>query len=493
MKKFIKLTALLLALLLVLPLAVACNKNNGDNTDNGKNPANTTTNAGGDATPGDNKYADIAGEYILDASNLGMPIKRYIKISADGKFVIGADRTYTSLKGDGSVGNSGDTYMFLYSDSTNESPKTATFKFEGVNMVFSTSVPIGSASISPNTDENIYPVAKKIVHEELLGTYSGNLDKATGMGTVPYTFEITLGYGLEYTFSSSFTMMGTSMTRVECGTFAVDGEKITFTATVVDDVAVEAPVAVEGTLTNSKITAPFKLSAMASAADTVEMSFAKYAEVAGTYTAKVMLMGSLEFGATIVLDSFGGYKYTTTDPAQDNAVQYEETGSFTIDGGKIVLTASAEGATPVEGTITDFTITAKLYVHSMITVSTNITFYSEAVSGEFSATATTEAGAEYVSTLLLYGNTYTLGVAKADGTIVYACEGTFEIQTAVVTSLVLTATKVCSDLSFSDNTVIANAPDEVKVITAPVSDAGINAGLIFDLDDTATIGFSFSK
>ena len=149
MKKFIKLTALLLALLLILPLAVACkNGNNGDD------PAATTTKADDPNNPGGTKYVDISGEYVLDASNLGMPIKRYIKITADGKFSIGTDRTYTTLKGDGTVGNSGDTYMFLYSDSTNDSPKTATFKFEGVNMVFSTSVPIGSASISPNTEGN---------------------------------------------------------------------------------------------------------------------------------------------------------------------------------------------------------------------------------------------------------------------------------------------------------------------------------------------------
>ena len=63
----------------------------------------------------------------------------------------------------------------------------------------------------------------------------------------------------------------------------------------------------------------------------------------------------------------------------------------------------------------------------------------------------------------------------------------------MVTALVLTADKVCNNLDFSDGSVIANAPDEVKVITAPVSNMGINAALIFDLDDTATLGFTFSK
>ena len=480
-----KLTALLLALLLALPLAVACSNNNN---------TSTTTVGGDNPDPADTtKYAAIAGEYLLDASNLGMPIKRYIKVSADGKFVIGTDRTYTSLKGDGTVGNSGDTYMFLYSDSTNDSPKTATFTFDGVNMVFSTSVPIGSASISPNAETGAVPVAKKLVHEDILGTYAGSYDKVSGMGgTVHYTFELVLGYGLEYTFSSSFTMMGTSMTLTESGSFAVDGEKITFTATEKDGEAVAAPTAVEGTIVGKKITAAFKLSAMASAAETVEMNFATYADIAGTYTGVVSLMGGMAtYAAALELDAFGGYVYVTVD--EEEAIQYSEEGTFTVEAGKLLLTSSAEGATAIEATLNEFTIVASLKVSSMVPMATSITFYSEAVSGEFSATATTDGGVEYTAFLLLEGNTYKLAVGQDENNIVYACEGTFTIQMGMVNSLVLTATKVCSSPSFSDDTVITDAPDEVKTITAPVSEAGINASLIFDLDDSATLGFNFAK
>ena len=488
MKNFMKLTALLLVLLLVLPLAVACSNKNAD-------PNNTNTNTPGEenSDPVDNtKYADIAGEYLLDASNLGMPIKRYIKVSADGKFVIGTDRTYTSLKGDGTVGNSGDTYMFLYSDSTNESPKTATFKFEGVNMVFSTSVPIGTASVSPNAETGELPVAKKLVHEEYLGTYAGSFDKVSAMGTVPYTFELVLGYGLEYTFSSSFSMMNTSMTLTESGTFAIDGDKITFTATEKDGEAVAEPTAVEGTIADKKITAAFKLSAMASAAETVEMNFATYADIAGTYTGVVSLMnGMVSYDAALKLDAFGGYTYETTDG--EGAVQYSDEGAFTVEDGKLMLTSSAEDATTVEATLNEFTIVASMKVSSMVPMATSITFYSEAVSGNFTATATTEGGVEYMAALLLVGNTYKLAVALDEENVVYACEGTFEIQSGMVTSLVLTASKICSSPTFSDDTIITDAPDEIKTITAPVSESGINASLIFDLDDTAELGFNFSK
>ena len=39
-----------------------------------------------------------AGEYLLDASPLGMPMKWFIKITADGKFAISTTRDYASLK-----------------------------------------------------------------------------------------------------------------------------------------------------------------------------------------------------------------------------------------------------------------------------------------------------------------------------------------------------------------------------------------------------------
>ena len=343
MKSFMKLTALLLVLLLVLPLAVACTNNNAENPSNTpdtNNDQSSTPSGDENSDPADStKYADIAGEYLLDATNLGMPIKRYIKVSADGKFVIGTDRTYTALKGEGTVGNSGDTYMFLYSDSTNESPKTATFKFEGVNMVFSTSVPIGTASISPNAETGEVPVAKKLVNEALLGTYAGTFDKVSAMGgTVHYTFELVLGYGLEYTFSSSFSMMGTSMTLTESGSFAVDGEKITFTATEKAGEAVAEPTAVEGTIVEKKITAAFKLSAMASAAETVEMKFATYADIAGTYTGVVSLMGGMAtYDAALTLDAFGGYTYNTTD---DGEVQYSEEVSRSLSPSTVKVPSS---------------------------------------------------------------------------------------------------------------------------------------------------------
>ena len=99
-----------------------------------------------------------------------------------------------------------------------------------------------------------------------------------------------------------------------------------------------------------------------------------YSDVAGTYTAKVFFLGSLEFDAKIVLDAFGRYEYVSTDPAQNDAVQYEETGTFTVEGGKIVLTPSADGATSTEGTITDSTVTARLKVSNMLSAVTTITF-----------------------------------------------------------------------------------------------------------------------
>ena len=214
MKKLVKMIAMLMVFAMLFAFA-ACTPAETDNTDPKPSAPAEENNA----------YAAIAGEYLLDGSNLGMPMKWYIKVAADGKFVIATARDYATVKGEGVVGSKDGTYMFVYSDSTTESPKTATFTMDGKNMVFSTSIPIGAASLSPNVDEGKYPTAKIIACEELQGSYLGEYEKESAMaGSVLYSYELVLGNGMEYTFSSSFSMMGTVYTRTETGSFAVDGE-----------------------------------------------------------------------------------------------------------------------------------------------------------------------------------------------------------------------------------------------------------------------------
>ena len=89
MKKLFKMISVLLALAMLLSFAGGGPKTPADPTDS--NPADPTNPAAND------EFAAIAGEYELDGADLGMPIKWYIKITADGKFVISSNRNYTPL------------------------------------------------------------------------------------------------------------------------------------------------------------------------------------------------------------------------------------------------------------------------------------------------------------------------------------------------------------------------------------------------------------
>jgi hypothetical protein len=439
-----------------------------------------------------NAYAAIAGEYLLDGSNLGMPMKWYIKVTADGKFVISTARDYATVKGDGVVGSKDGTYMFVYSDSTTEKPKTATFTMEGKNMVFSTNIPIGAASLSPNVDEGKFPTAKIIACEDLQGVYLGEYEKVSPMaGTVLYSYELVLGNGLEYTFSSSFAMMGAVYTRTEIGSFAVNGDKISFTALSVDGEAVEAPAAVDGTIADKTIKAPFKLSMMASEAQEIEAKLGVYAEQAGVYAGlyeKQMGPMTLSYLTKLELDAFGGYKFSTASSSDPETVDYSEEGTYTVADGKFTFQSAAEGAAAVEGTLVNYVMQAKFPISQMVPTAVDLSLYAEEVSGKFSGTATNNEKT-YTATLELLGNAFVLTVNEDGATEpAYVAKGTFEIQKAMLCSVVLTTAELTAN-----GAAVTEIPAELATVSAPVAEAGINAELLFDLDDAAVLGFQLTK
>ncbi len=493
MKNIFKTIAMLLVFAMLLTFA-ACTPAPKDPNPQASTPSGDAGDNNNNSNNSDDKYADIAGEYLLDGSNLGMPMKWYIKVTADGKFVISTARDYATVKGEGSVGSKDGTYMFVYSDSTSEASKTATFTMEGKNMVFSTNIPIGAASLSPNVDEGKYPTAKIIAHEDLQGTYLGEYEKVSAMaGSVLYSYELVLGNGLEYTFSSSFSMMGNVYTRTETGTFAVDGQKISFTARSVDGEAVEAPAAVEGTIADKTIKAAFKLSTMASAAQEVEARLGVYADQAGVYAGlyqkQMGPMMTLSYLTKLELDAFGGYKFSTASTSDPATVDYSEEGTYTFANGKFTFQSSAEGAAAVEGTLANYVMQVKFPISQVVSNAVDLSLYAEEVSGKFSATATSEAKKDYTATLELQGNAFVLTVSEAGADVAaYVAKGTFEIQKAMLCSVVMTTTELTAN-----GAAVAEIPAELSTISAPVAESGINAELLFDLDDTAVLGFQLTK
>lgn len=485
MKKLFKTLSMLLVLAMLLTFA-ACGSN-----PTGPNATNPNPSEPAPTDPVNAEFADIAGEYLLDAANLGMPMKWFIKISPDGKFVISTARNYASLKGEGTVGGKDGTYMFVYSDSTQDAPKTATFTLEGKNLVFSTRVPIGAAGVNPADDGSAFPTAKLLACEDILGTYMGQYEKVSAMaGTVLYSYELSLGYGLEYTFSSSFAMGGDTYVRTEIGNFAVNGTEISFTAKVVDGEAVENAAAAVGSIVDGTIKAAFKLSKMASDPQEVEAKLAVYADYAGTYAGlytKAMGPMVLSYNTVLKLDAFGGYQFSTIS-TDDESVDYTEEGTYTAADGVITFLSNAEGAAAVEATLTDYVINAKFPISSMVSNAVDLALYAEEVSGVFSCTGTHNEKT-YTAVLEMHGNNFVL-IMKVEGVDapVYVAKGTFEIQKAMTTNVVLTTVELVDGTG-----AVVDVPVELATVSAPVAETGINANLLFDLDDSETLGFQLEK
>ncbi len=474
MKKMLRFLALALVLVMMTSMLCAC-----------VGPADTTT-KGGDATttkPNDNqtpadKYAAIAGEYYLDAAPLGMPMAWYVKVTADGNFIIANKRDFentANYKGKGTVGEKDGTYMFLYEDSTPDAPKTATFTVQNGNLVFSTNVPIGAASVSPKEENGVttYPVALAIGAEEHLGTYIGEFLKESAMaGNVLYSYELELGYGYVYTFESSFAMGGTTYTWTETGHFTVDGTKITFTSDA------EGATPAEGTIADKKITAAFRLSQMGATPQEITAEFAPYADVAGQYSNFISKMGT-NFYTFLTLKGNGVYTYEAYAEGEKTC---SDEGTFTVDGTKITLTSNAEGAAPMEATVENYTISGENLKFSVYTgtPATPQTFYAEHTQGVFSANATTEGGVEYTAELKVIGNTFLLTVTAAGAAApAYTLEGTFQIVKSMgAVTMNLTV--------ITENAIFQTA-------TAAVSETSINVELPFDPDDGAKLGFQMEQ
>lgn len=481
MKTMFRIMAMLLAFVMLFAFA-GCGATTG-------NPAATTPQGTNPAQDGKD-YSNIAGEYLLDASNLGMPMKWYIKVTADGKFVISTARDYATVKGEGTIGSKDGTYMFMYSDSTTESPKTATFTMQDKNMVFSTSIPIGAASVSPNLEENDYPVAKIIAYEDLQGSYLGEFEKAAMGSSVVYNYELTLGNGMEYTFTSSFNMMGETSTRTENGTFAVDGTKITFTAKTVDGEAVSG-TAVDGTVVDQTIQAAFKLSTMAAEAQEIEARLGVYAEQAGVYTAIYEgALGDLNLSQEVKLklDAFGGYQLAAYTAGVSSIIDYTEEGTYTLSGDKFTFTST--GGATTEGTLKNYVMSAKFAITQTVPTAVDLSFYAQEVSGTFTSVITSDDnGKTYAATLELRGDSFTLTVTEQDAiNPAYIAKGTFVIEKAMLCSVVLTTTEV-----IAQGVTVGEIPAELATVNAPVAESGINAELLFDLDDSAVLGFQFIK
>ncbi len=510
-----KIAAFLLAALMCLSFAlVSCGPTDPtDTTTTGENPVTTTGPAS--ANPA---IAAIAGDYLLDAKPFGMAMSWYVRIGADESFKISTKRDFSVDKGNGVVTENNGTFVFVYSHGTTTEPITATFTVADGNLVFSTAVPVGAATVSSGDAEN--PVtAYTMAHEELFGEYCGTYVKESAMaGTTTYEYSIVLAAGRKYTFTSSFSSPMGAFTLVETGSFAIDGTTFTITPKTIDKgmgAGAEAvtidPVA--GTLENGVITAAFQHSAMASSRAECTAQKTTTSEVAGTYAGQKSVMGGMmTIQVALVLDKFGGYQYIAVSatggamggamgdamggmPSMSEPSMYGEKGTFTFTATEIVLTKTHDydvmndEATPVSGTVTPITVTRGALSVSGTALptsgaATSATLYHDSIltlgpTDIYTAECTTEEATDGVArTAALTLNpdaTFEIEI-KVDETTVYTVEGSF-----TVSANPMTGTQLSLVLADESATLVGMVADGmINIQNVPVDGNGTEINFGFE-------------
>lgn len=409
----------------------------------------------------------IAGDYILDATPLGMPLRVYLTIGEDNTFRLSNQLSGGEDKGSGRVGSSGDTYMLLFDDSTPENPKTATFTVVGKQLIFNTRLPYGSSGFAPNLDDAehpIYPTAKAIVYAEQLGEYVGSHEEtiAAMNSTLTYAYTLTLAYGAEYTFESRYAVMGQEQVFTQSGTFAIEGQKLLLTAAG-EDAAEAGEIAADGAIAIKML-----VSAQGKEKKDITLKPATTGAYAGVYAGqKTMNMGMpLTADATLALDKVGGYALSVKIAGEE---AYAEKGAFAVDGAAVTFTN--EGAEPVSGTLENDVLTVKFRISQDVPMATEIMFYSGRIQGVFTDAAEDEGLA---STLTLNPDaTYTISVTQ-DGQETYAEAGTFETAASPMgVRLILKS--------------------EAGELSGVVSDASININHPIAAGDATAVGFQYAK
>lgn len=312
---------------------------------------------------------ELHGDYAIDITDLGMALTFYLRIAADNSFVLSANRQFSDDRGSGTIGELDGTYLMIYSDSTPEKSKTATFERVGPNLLFQSTLPYGSANISfERVDEDdpdlVYRLmADKYVYEEYYDTYLGY----QSVGELEYDYVLTLGPGAKYSLVSTM-VKGEAPSYEEKGSFRVAGESIFITpqgaaelqGAVTEDRGLELDVKPEESLDRTPIL--FRV------ATTAAHAGRWYAEKNGT-------------AAELTLDYFGGYSFESQSHA--------EKGRFDVTQQTISFTKAGETG-PVEGTKAGYELKAMFAGQEW-------NFYGEAIQGQF--TGGTMVNETYSATL----------------------------------------------------------------------------------------------
>lgn len=378
---------------------------------------------------------ELPGEYAIDLSNLGMALTFYLRIDEENNFLLSANKFFSDDRGSGVIGELEGTYMMIYSDSTPDRTKTATFERVGHNLLFQTPLPYGSANILFELEDEDDPelvhrlMADKFVYEEYYNTYLG-FSEDDG---IEYAYTLQTGPGARYSFSSNYEEEDGAFTFSEHGLFKVRGE--TMILIPEEDVELAGSITADGGLL-----LPVKSTEAGERAEQL-LRVAITAKNAGTWYGLTLVDGE-EVAGELVLDYFGGYTFTAKNPKGD----YIEQGVFEPAQDSISFTAAKEGATPVVAAKENYTLkTSFNLAHEG--PQAEWLFYDEAVQGRFSGS--TMAAEAYRAVLdLTPDSRYELTVIdeQNDGTILIEQAGDFAVSVSPM-AFMITLTSDDSEVS----------------------------------------------
>lgn len=380
---------------------------------------------------GAGRYEAIAGDYQIDIANLGMPLVFYLRIAADGAFMLAPNSGFDPVesRGEGVLAESGGVYMMIYKEHTSDNPKTATFVLDGPNLVFQSRLPYGQSNILNSAEDPDDPAiihlltADTLALSEYYGTYVGSHSTQAMGSAVNYVYTLQLKAGLRYGFVSEFAMGGTDYSYAESGSWSVaDGQLIL-------DPAEEDPV--QGTISaEGEIAIGIRPSAMAPVRSSRVLKLATHADVAGTYVGeKASAMYTAK--ATLNLDMFGTYQFAAD---VGMPAKYEEIGSYDVADG--VATFTPEGGTAYTATLTNRVLSGRFRIIGSMPA-TDLVLYSSTIQGAFAGSATNE-DVEYSARLTLNPNgTYALQVIDGAQQAIVDATGSFEMRQGMTLMVVL--------------------------------------------------------
>ena len=397
--------AVLIALLLMLTM-VACadDDTNTEDTSSAKAPETTEdTSANTPETTADTSKNEAEFEagvytatssYASDDGAMNMTWNFVLTLKADGTFTL-TDAEGTD-KGTGTYAITDDCYTMTYADE-----RIAKFVVQADGTLkMTTDFPYGIATIqlalvgdivftydaelsaklpaddNGNEDNKGNEDDKGDASETFTlaaGVYEASYEKVSQMaGTVVYKYTATVGSDNSFIYGVKFDMGGQTMEGSSAsGTYAIDGNKFTFTPTEGE--------AIEGTLTADN-TLKISLKASAMASEPYEVTFTPEVNTlaVGTYEAsyeKVSQMaGTVVYKYTAVVGENGAFSYSVKfDMGGQTMDGSSASGTYKIEGNKLIFTPTEGDA--IEGTLTaDNTFKISLKASTMATSPYEVTF-----------------------------------------------------------------------------------------------------------------------